>query len=307
MAILETFPAGAGSGVPAGGTTGQALVKKSSTDGDVEWKAINSIPDGGTTGQVLAKKSNTDKDVEWKTDNSLPAGGTQGQQLVKNSSTDGDASWTTVYKIPTGGSANQALVKNSSTSGDTKWKTITEAHTIKNSSGTAMTQRTNLEFDGLDVTDDSTNNITKVAGVGLNSDSLDDIADASLPGAVVMGSGLNYSTTEQIVGRWIDGKPLYQKTLNIGALTTSQSDYSEKLVSIGASVDTYTKINMVFGSASWLSSEYTEITANNVFTSCYTNTESSTNKNKAGVIYKGNLSWVTKCYVTVQYTKTTDT
>jgi len=73
MAILETFPAGAGSGVPAGGTTGQALVKKSSTDGDVEWKAINSIPDGGTTGQVLAKKSNTDKDVEWKTDNSLPA------------------------------------------------------------------------------------------------------------------------------------------------------------------------------------------------------------------------------------------
>ena len=29
---------GSGSGVPAGGTTGQALVKKSNTDGDVEWQ-----------------------------------------------------------------------------------------------------------------------------------------------------------------------------------------------------------------------------------------------------------------------------
>ena len=32
---------GSGSGVPAGGTTGQALVKKSSTDGDVEWKDVD--------------------------------------------------------------------------------------------------------------------------------------------------------------------------------------------------------------------------------------------------------------------------
>lgn len=35
---------GSGSGVPAGGTTGQTLVKKSNTDGDVEWKDVgNSV------------------------------------------------------------------------------------------------------------------------------------------------------------------------------------------------------------------------------------------------------------------------
>ena len=56
---------GSGSGVPAGGTTGQALVKKSNTDGDVEWSTINSIPNGGSTGQALVKHSATDKDVEW--------------------------------------------------------------------------------------------------------------------------------------------------------------------------------------------------------------------------------------------------
>ncbi len=174
--IIQTFPAGAGSGVPAGGTTGQALVKKSATDRDVEWQTINSIPDGGTTGQVLAKKSNTNKDVEWKNN-------------------------------------------------------VTPGHTIKNSSGTDMTQRANLEFDGLNVTDDSSNSITKVAGAGLNSDSIDDIAGASLPSAVVMGNGFNYSTTEQIVGRWIDGKPLYQKTVNIGTLPNN----SNKKVAHGVS------------------------------------------------------------------------
>jgi len=59
---------GGGSGsaeFPSGGTTGQALVKKSNADNDVEWGTINSIPDGGTEGQVLAKHSATDKDVEW--------------------------------------------------------------------------------------------------------------------------------------------------------------------------------------------------------------------------------------------------
>lgn len=31
----------------------------------------------------------------------------------------------------------------------------------------------------------------------------------------------NYSTTEQVVGTWTDGKPLYRKVINIGALPSS--------------------------------------------------------------------------------------
>ena len=34
---------------------------------------------------------------------------------------------------------------------------------------------------------------------------------------------LNYSTTEQVVGTWIDGKPVYQKTFHIEPTFTEQS------------------------------------------------------------------------------------
>lgn len=35
------------------------------------------------------------------------------------------------------------------------------------------------------------------------------------------GSGHNYSTTEHVVGTWIDGKPLYQKSFQITVSTSS--------------------------------------------------------------------------------------
>ena len=51
--------------IPAGGTEGQALVKKSDDDFDLEWITIVGLPPGGTKGQVPAKKSGDDYDVEW--------------------------------------------------------------------------------------------------------------------------------------------------------------------------------------------------------------------------------------------------
>ena len=65
--------------LPAGGATGQALVKHSSTNYDAEWKAINSLPPGGTTDQVLTKLSSADGDASWR---NVPAGpqGPQGPQ-----------------------------------------------------------------------------------------------------------------------------------------------------------------------------------------------------------------------------------
>lgn len=55
--------------VPAGGTSGQVLTKKSGTDFDTQWETpeapSNPLPTGGTTGQVLAKKSDTNYDAEW--------------------------------------------------------------------------------------------------------------------------------------------------------------------------------------------------------------------------------------------------
>lgn len=51
--------------------------------------------------------------------------------------------------------------------------------------------------------------------------------------AVSIGNDTDYSTTEKIVGTWIDGKPIYQKTIE----TTTPSDNVAKYVSIGAPID----------------------------------------------------------------------
>lgn len=87
-------------------------------------------------------------------------------------------------------------------------------HVVLDTNGTAVDQEKKLQFTGLDVSDDSTNEKTEVKAVGLNADSLNDIIQsASVQGNAVAGNGLVYSTTEQVVGKWIDGKPIYQKTI----------------------------------------------------------------------------------------------
>lgn len=83
-------------------------------------------------------------------------------------------------------------------------------HTILDNSGTAVTDRKEMQFKGLSVSDNPTDEVTEVEAVGLNQDSLDDIANANISNAMV-GSGFNYSTSEQCIGRWFDGLPLYQK------------------------------------------------------------------------------------------------
>lgn len=69
---------GGGSGLPAGGTTGQFLAKASNADGDADWvdapSGGGSVPAGGTTGQVLTKLSNSDGDADWAD----PTGGSGG-------------------------------------------------------------------------------------------------------------------------------------------------------------------------------------------------------------------------------------
>ena len=40
------------------------------------------------------------------------------------------------------------------------------------------------------------------------------------------GGGTNYSTDEQIVGTWIDGKPIYQKTITFESAQRFSFDYS---------------------------------------------------------------------------------
>ena len=61
-----------GPGVPAGGSAGQILQKRSQEDYDTEWVTPDGyVPAGGSAGQILKKSSAADYDTEW---DSLDAG-----------------------------------------------------------------------------------------------------------------------------------------------------------------------------------------------------------------------------------------
>lgn len=173
--------------------------------------------------------------------------------------------------------------------------------------GTAVAQENKLDFIGVSVTDDSTNEKTVVQGTGLNQDSLDDIAGASLPSTTLVGNGLNYSTNEQIVGRWIDGKPLYQRTFEVTTDATAKETRLDLTAYIpnmdqmfiseaflkrtnGASVS----INAVNGDA---------ISTADVVFICYIEATKKLYIRTGTSEYNRNA----KVYATIRYTKTTDT
>lgn len=113
----------------------------------------------------------------------------------------------------------------------------------------------------------------------------------------------DYSTTEHIVGTWIDGKPVYQKTVNMGTLPSN----SEKQIAHGISnlnlvintkvacINTNNGVNYVipYPSPKNSSTDWT----------CMINQINSTNISIKTVADWGSTNNV---WVTLQYTKTTD-
>lgn len=119
---LWTQAADPGESLPEGGTTGQALVKASNDDYDVEWATPHELPSGGSTGQVLKKTSGTDYATEWGSiPNDLPSGGSTGQVLAKASGSEYDVGWNSPHYVPSGGASGQVLAKASGTDYDTQW------------------------------------------------------------------------------------------------------------------------------------------------------------------------------------------
>jgi len=64
---VQTTAFPAGSDMPTGGSTGQSLVKVSSSNYDADWATIAGLPASGTVGQVLTKNSGTSYDASWAT------------------------------------------------------------------------------------------------------------------------------------------------------------------------------------------------------------------------------------------------
>lgn len=91
-------------------------------------------------------------------------------------------------------------------------------HTIIDQSGNNMPNRTGLQFIGASVTDDSVNDKTVVTVTG-------------------GGGGVHYSTSEQVIGTWIDGKPIYQCTWTGTKSTTAEEVVISGLVTLDTLVD----------------------------------------------------------------------
>lgn len=86
----------------------------------------------------------------------------------KTSDLTNDSGYVTASILPIGGTTGQVLAKKSNSDYDMKWvnQSGSGGHTILNESGTEMPQRSKLQFEGCEVTDDSTNDITKIKAEG---------------------------------------------------------------------------------------------------------------------------------------------
>lgn len=112
--------------------------------------------------------------------------------------------------------------------------------------------------------------------------------------------GHQYSEKEQIVGSWIDGKPIYEKTINFGALPNKSvksvqhniSNFSE-LISLSATIQ--------FTDGFWRTLNMTQDDNNSMIATAQV-TSSVVQVLARNIDFSG----YHKCYITIRYTKTTD-
>lgn len=104
----------------------------------------------------------------------------------------------------------------------------------------------------------------------------------------------NYSTEEQVIGTWADGKPIYEITIDLGEwITNSSLKYDVTHLDID---------EVIFLDASWHQTNQPN----------YRGTISTTSgiDNRYlffdGTYIKGASGWFVHRYITIQYTKTTD-
>lgn len=111
----------------------------------------------------------------------------------------------------------------------------------------------------------------------------------------------DYSTTEHIVGTWIDGKPLYQKTMDCGTMPSSATT---KDVSHGISnIDYIVSINGFYR----VPSDSNKFSLPLSYNSGDSTQSMQAWANKSVVrLWAGQNRSTYRAYVTLQYTKTTD-
>lgn len=105
-------------------------------------------------------------------------------------------------------------------------------------------------------------------------------------------SSVNYSTEEQIIGAWIDGKPIYQKTIVLSSETTvSNNDWTSTGIT-ASSLDIET---------------YISCTAQNNSGTCWNAMSVATVNSNISLTAWRNGDTIGVKIFTIQYTKTNDT
>lgn len=110
--------------------------------------------------------------------------------------------------------------------------------------------------------------------------------------------GINYSTNEQVIGTWIDGKPLYQKTIELNGLSETSYFYDLSILGCETCISANGLIKLgSSGVNQWVTSPFLE-----------------SGNYMAGIMWQGSnnsicikSNWgMSQAIITVQYTKITD-
>jgi len=107
----------------------------------------------------------------------------------------------------------------------------------------------------------------------------------------------NYSTTERVVGKWIDGKPLYQKTLEFTNITIGKTQ---------SNIGSLSGLNIDYGNVIGVTtSENNQYYEGLGYFACWIR-KTDSNLGIKSLVSDSNITY-SKLWVTIQYTKTTDT
>ena len=131
-----------------------------------------------------------------------------------------------------------------------KWEngTTSGGHTIVDDSGTSLTQRTNLQFNGAYSEDNSTDDTTEVNVVReMTKAEFEQLTPAEQVGFInitdITGGNddrfqpIIYSEEEREIGVWTDGKPLYEKAIYCDVFPNSTSKNLSTPPNIDALID----------------------------------------------------------------------
>ena len=113
-------------------------------------------------------------------------------------------------------------------------------HTIIDDSGTSLEQQPGLQFKGAYSEDNDTDSVTEVNIVrSMTRAEFDLLSDDEKVGIINItdeaGNGVyhEYSTSEHIVGKWVNGSTIYEKSFSLGTQSDTDHSYNHNISNFG--------------------------------------------------------------------------